>query len=189
LNLLNNLLDLSKLESGKSSLELRRDDIRKPIEQTLMEIGSLVKAKNIQIALHVLDASPIVWYDHKTMVQVFMNLLSNAIKFSPAGSEITVTLSETKTAAQQPALLCSVQDNGVGIPQGELELIFDKFIQSSKTKSGAGGTGLGLAIVRQIIEAHKGKIWAENSLGGGAAFNISLPYTITGPASEGALEQ
>jgi signal transduction histidine kinase len=178
LNLLNNLLDLSKLESGKTHFDFQKEDIRKAIEQTLLEIDSLVQAKNIRISIRSFDVSPVVWYDYKTMVQVFMNLLSNAIKFSPPDSEITIMLSETKTSSLQRALLCCVQDKGIGVPPGELELIFDKFVQSSKTQSGAGGTGLGLGIVRQIIEAHKGEVWAENMPGGGAAFKIRLPYTI-----------
>jgi signal transduction histidine kinase len=185
LNLLNNLLDLSKLESGKSVLDLQREDIRKAVEQTKREIESLAQAKNIQISITSSNAAPIVWYDYKAMVQVFMNLLSNAIKFSPPGSEVAITLSDTKTTTGEPALLCAVRDHGMGVPESELEVIFDKFIQSSKTKSGAGGTGLGLAIVRQIVEAHKGAIWAENAEGGGAAFKIRLPYAIMAPI-EGA---
>ena len=175
--LLNNLLDLSKLESGKVVLDFQKDDIRKSLKQTLQEIDSLLQAKNIKIVIRDFDVSPIVWYDYKAMVQVFMNLLSNAIKFSPADSEISILLSEAKTDSMKPALLCAIQDRGMGIPQSELELIFDKFIQSSKTKSGAGGTGLGLPIVRQIITSHKGEIWAENAPEGGAVFKIRLPYT------------
>jgi signal transduction histidine kinase len=76
-------------------------------------------------------------------------------------------------------LLCTIRDNGIGIPHGEVETVFDKFVQSSKTKSGAGGTGLGLAIVKQIIEAHHGKIWAENAAPKGACFRFLLPLGST----------
>ena len=75
-----------------------------------------------------------------------------------------------------PAVLFSVIDQGIGIPENELDSIFDKFVQSSKTKTGAGGTGLGLAICKEIIDAHKGEIWAENNAEGGSIFSFMLPY-------------
>ena len=74
-----------------------------------------------------------------------------------------------------PAIIFSVKDQGVGIPENELKSIFDKFIQSSRTKTGAGGTGLGLAICNEIIKDHRGEIWAENNLEGGAIFSFMLP--------------
>lgn len=175
LNLLNVLLDLSKLESGKMEFDFRKEDIRKVIDQTLVEIDSLIQEKQMRIEVHDGQRHTSIMYDHKSMVQVFMNLLSNAIKFSPPGAEISITLSATN-AADKRALLCSVQDTGVGIPDAEIELVFDKFTQSTKPKSGAGGTGLGLAIARQIVEAHKGKLWAENVAPNGARFNMLLPY-------------
>ncbi|MBT3260325.1 MAG: hypothetical protein HN580_26370 [Deltaproteobacteria bacterium] len=75
-----------------------------------------------------------------------------------------------------PGLSVSVQDEGLGIPDSELESVFDKFVQSSKTKTGAGGTGLGLSICKEIIEDHRGQIWAENNKEGGATFRLLLPY-------------
>lgn len=81
--------------------------------------------------------------------------------------------------ANQDYLCFRIQDEGVGIPVAELSDVFDKFIQSSKTKSNAGGTGLGLAICKEIIEAHQGSIWAENTLKGGAIFQFNIPVKIT----------
>jgi len=83
-----------------------------------------------------------------------------------------------------PALTLIVDDQGIGIPQEELELVFDKFVQSSKTKNGAGGTGLGLAICKQIIKAHHGNIWAENNSLGGATFKFTVPVSQQGDNSE-----
>jgi signal transduction histidine kinase len=177
LHLLNVLLDLSKLEAGKMDFEFRMEDLRRAVEQTLREIDSLAQAKRIRIILHGEDVPTELSYDLKSMVQVFVNLLSNAIKFSPEESEIRISFHKAPPSLSQvPALLCCVEDSGVGIPENEIEMVFDKFIQSSKTKSGAGGTGLGLSIARQIIEAHSGKIWAENIAPTGARFNLLLPY-------------
>ena len=103
-------------------------------------------------------------------MQVLRNLLSNAVKFSNNGNQITLTISSLERAIK-----VSVEDSGIGVPENELESIFDKFTQSTKTNTGAGGTGLGLSICREIIAAHKGRIWAENNPSGGAIFNFTLP--------------
>jgi signal transduction histidine kinase len=103
-------------------------------------------------------------------LQVLRNLLSNAVKFSPEGGRIDIELQ------QEPgSVKVSLRDQGIGIPEDELEAVFDKFIQSSKTKTGAGGTGLGLAICQEIVVGHRGRIWAENNPGGGARLNFVVP--------------
>ncbi|MBN2314036.1 MAG: ATP-binding protein [Sedimentisphaerales bacterium] len=107
------------------------------------------------------------------MQQVLRNLLNNAVKFSPNGG-----LVEVETRQMENAVGLSVRDQGPGIPPNELEAVFDKFVQSSKTKTGAGGTGLGLAICREIIIGHEGRIWAENRPEGGAEFIIEIPWSI-----------
>ena len=109
-----------------------------------------------------------------SFVQVVINLLSNALKFSPEHSDISLTVEQGVYHALT-GIIIRVKDSGIGIPEDELELVFDKFAQSSKTKTGAGGTGLGLAITREIIMAHQGKIWAENNPEGGAVFCIFIP--------------
>ena len=98
------------------------------------------------------------------------NLLSNAVKFSPGGGTIHV-----RARRVGKTCLISVRDEGPGIPPDELELVFDKFMQSSKTKSGSGGTGLGLAICREIVAGHHGRIWAENNAQKGCIFYCELP--------------
>jgi signal transduction histidine kinase len=109
------------------------------------------------------------------MIQVLVNLVSNAIKFSGAGSEISIELPEERLPGDEPGLRCRVVDQGPGIPESELKAVFHKFIQSSKTKTGAGGTGLGLAICQKIIESHGGSIWAENAEPMGAIFTFVIP--------------
>jgi signal transduction histidine kinase len=111
--------------------------------------------------------------DADKIKQVLRNLLDNAIKFSPERGIIDVTTCRTEGLVK-----VSVSDQGPGIPQDELEAVFDKFIQSSKTDTGAGGTGLGLAICHEIITAHKGRIWAENQPEGGVTLSFEIPVSL-----------
>ncbi|MBT6499552.1 MAG: hypothetical protein HOK67_06580, partial [Deltaproteobacteria bacterium] len=105
-------------------------------------------------------------------------------KFTPPDKKITISFASQKLPVGNrrtdqetiPALTVKIRDEGTGIPENELESIFNKFIQSSKTKTGAGGTGLGLSICQEIVKAHHGKIWAENNPDGGATFSFILPY-------------
>ena len=125
--------------------------------------------------------------DFKLLGQIVRNLLSNAIKFSPVNGEIGVFVQpgglslEGENHIPVEALEVIVADRGPGIPEHELETVFDKFVQSSKTRSGAGGTGLGLAICREIASAHEGQIFARNRKGGGAEFVLRVP--IDGPTA------
>jgi signal transduction histidine kinase len=109
--------------------------------------------------------------DAAKIQQVVRNLFSNAIKFTPEGGTITVAMHYDTQGA-----IVTVLDQGPGVPDAELETIFDKFVQSSLTKTGAGGTGLGLAICHEIIASHQGRIWAENHPAGGAKFTFVLPW-------------
>lgn len=180
LGLLNELLDLSKLESGKTSFDFKEADLQRVLQQVLAELDPLLAAKQIQVQTET-AADTVVVHDAKFMMQVFVNILSNAIKFSPVGSTINVRFSEAKIDESSAALQCCISDQGMGIPPDELEIVFNKFSQSSKTSSGAGGTGLGLSIVREILGAHGGRIWAENIISGGASFTFLLPYAGTRP--------
>jgi signal transduction histidine kinase len=179
---LNDLLDLSKLESGKMEFKMAQGFLNDTVDRSVMELDSLLKSKEIQVVLEGenIAKSNAFYGDHQHLIQVFVNLLSNAIKFSPIKSAIKINFENSeilvKDQEKSPAILCSIMDQGMGIPEGELESVFDKFVQSSKTKTGAGGTGLGLSICREIVGAHNGKIWASNQKdGGGAAFHVLLP--------------
>ncbi len=180
LNLLNELLDLSKLESGKTSFDFRETDILPGLEQTINELDPLLQAKQITVNVQNRCKNSVVVHDSKFMMQVFINIISNAIKFSPASSPIAITLRDSMLDDEVPALQCDISDKGIGIPENELETIFDKFAQSSATASGGGGTGLGLSIVREILAAHGGKIWAENIVTGGTIFSFLLPRARRG---------
>ena len=177
LALLNDLLDLSKLEAGKMSYSIVENKLPVIVEQVMSELTPLYLAKSLKIIHHPIEKSSL-YCDEQRISQVVRNLLSNAIKFTPEGQSIYIEYKQTTcmiSGEEKPALSCFVIDEGVGIPPSELDAVFDKFIQSSKTKTGAGGTGLGLAICRQIIQDHQGIIFAENNENCGARFVFTLP--------------
>jgi signal transduction histidine kinase len=179
LTLLNDLLDLSKLEAGKMAFDIAKSDLTTVIDAVLNETQALVSDSGVQVDVKIETDYTLVECDPVRIGQVVMNLFSNAIKYTPSGKHVTITLSsieEEEYGLTRHYVCFCIEDEGAGIPKGELEMVFDKFIQSSKTKSGAGGTGLGLAICMEIINAHHGRIWAEHAENGGAAFKFVLPY-------------
>ena len=179
--LINDLLDLSKLEAGKTSFEMRPGDPGQIIDEAVREVDVLLRQKKIRLEKQAMPAGVMLECDPFKIGQVMRNVLSNAIKFSPAGSVISLSaeLSELpgrrRGDAPRPALAIAIRDQGVGIPPDELEAVFDEFIQSSKTRTGAGGTGLGLAICREILDAHTGSITASNNPDIGACICFVLP--------------
>ena len=175
LGLLNNLLDLTKLEAEKMVIKKVNGNFIDVVEHANMEIAPLIREKDISVKTITDTENSHTSIDKQLLVQVMINLISNAVKFSPSGSSINITLSDDFLPDGKSALCCSVSDEGAGIPEAELEAVFDKFIQSSKTKTGAGGTGLGLSICREIIAAHGGKIWAQNRKPGGAVLSFLIP--------------
>ncbi|MCB1918111.1 MAG: PAS domain S-box protein [Rhodocyclaceae bacterium] len=191
LDLLNDLLDLAKLESGRMMLQFSSHDLAEIVADALDEYGVLLSSHELDADLDRAPPLPIRCDPMRTG-QVVRNLLSNAARFTPAGGRIRITLDcverscshrgDTIGATHFARLV--VVDNGVGIPHDELELIFEKFVQSSETKCGAGGTGLGLAISREIVEAQGGVIFASNEARGGARFELMLPLEHAATAVE-----
>ncbi|MBE9532621.1 MAG: PAS domain S-box protein, partial [Proteobacteria bacterium] len=170
LRLLDDLLDLSKLEAGKMFFDKKEANLVHVLEHCCVEQEQQMKDLAITLDIDIADGVGIAVFDEVGIGQVISNFLSNAIKFSPENSQIKIIVKK-----EDENIKFSLQDQGVGVPHTELTDIFDAFIQSSKTKTGAGGTGLGLAICKKIIEGHKGKIWAENSSKGGAIFAFVIP--------------
>ena len=172
--LLNDLLDLSKLESGAERYDIQSHLIESIISAVIKEVQILADKKSISI--HVTKCNQLtVECDKYKIHQVLLNLLSNSIKFTPEEKNIHIKCHE-----ENDSVTICISDEGVGIPQEELDQVFEKFIQSSLTKTGAGGTGLGLAIAKQIVEAHNGKILAENNPSGGASFIFTIPLKQSG---------
>jgi signal transduction histidine kinase len=179
LNLLNDILDLSKLEAKHSEFNLHINDLNTTVETAAVEVSSLARDKSLQMEVIPPSMPTIFEFDHGKILQVIRNLLSNAIKFTPEHKTINISYSSATIKSDKgdtlPAIMVSVADQGIGIPESELGEVFNKFVQSSKTKTGGGGTGLGLTISREIIKGHGGEIWAENNLNGGATFNFTIP--------------
>lgn len=168
--LLNDLLDLSKLETAKIDYVFKKKSLSDIISIVIKEFSTVSEKKEIQVKFHRPEFDDNVMIEEQKIMQVFRNLLSNAIKFSEPKNSVKIEITK-----QSGAIEISIMDSGVGIPEEELETIFDKFVQSSKTNTGAGGTGLGLAICNEITRIHNGKIWAKNNKKGGATFFLSLP--------------
>jgi signal transduction histidine kinase len=180
LTLLNDLLDLSKLEAGKMEYCMAEHDLQHIVEGVKQELDGMLKNEGVRLNIQPPDGPVLALCDRDRIVQVVSNLLTNALKFTPHGKSITVGFEASQLAASndsktRPAIKVMVTDQGIGIPEDELPTIFDKFVQSSKTKTGAGGTGLGLAICKEIIEGHGGKIWASQNPEGGAVFCFVVP--------------
>ncbi len=184
MNLLNDLLDLSKLEAGKMEYRFENASFMQIIGDAVDELGPTLSEKELEVELGDNCLETMAYCDPYKIGQVVRNLLSNAIRFTPEEESIIISCDEyepVNSLVSEPGVIVSIRDNGVGIPEDELEVIFDKFTQSSKTKTGAGGTGLGLAICKEIIEDHQGRIWAENNTDGGATISFFIPFSPSTP--------
>ena len=182
MTLINDLLDLSKLEAGKMILEKQPYDLAEILHGVMSEFEAIVETKSITLLLEPVVGSTTAMVDAESIAQVMRNLLSNAIKFTPGGRTIRMRIEQAEQRGRRatdtqlvPALRLIVADEGIGIPEGELERVFEKFAQSSLTRTGAGGTGLGLSISREIVNAHRGSIRAYNNAQVGATFEMLLP--------------
>ena len=172
--LINDVLDLTKIESGKLSWRIAKVSLEEIIQTSVSGIQSLADNKSIAISTSMTRPLPLIFGDRDRLIQVINNILSNAIKFTPQGGKIQVTARHGETP--KPRILVSVSDTGIGIPAGDLDLIFDKFRRSGDVlTSNTEGSGLGLTISRQIIEYHGGSIWAESTPGHGSVFSFTLP--------------
>lgn len=169
LNMINDILDIAKLEAGKMDLNIEKINLTQIINSVKELLHPQYTRKNIKLILDLpQNKDIIISADGKLLERVYINLIGNAIKFTPEGGEITVGIEENEYLIKS-----YVKDTGEGIPKEYLDKIFEKFGQV-KGKS-RGGTGLGLTICKYIIEAHKGKIWVESELGKGAKFIFELP--------------
>ncbi|MCB1960695.1 MAG: PAS domain S-box protein [Rhodocyclaceae bacterium] len=190
LQLLNDLLDLSKFEAGRMEVFAQRVDLAAVVDEVLHEFEALGKQRDITLSAEPPPGGVTLEADPVRIGQVLRNLVSNAIKFSPAGGRVIVQFGRANLRYGRRAndtgftrgVRLTVSDQGVGIPEDEMELVFDSFVQSSKTRTGAGGTGLGLAICKEIVNAHRGRIYAENLPQGGARFTVELPLAHAGAA-------
>jgi signal transduction histidine kinase len=175
--LIDKILDLEKFETGKQKIYLSKNNIVSTVEKTLESVKQLIANKKIQVVFEDAGQEIRAFYDEERIIQVIHNLLSNAIKFSAEKDgliHIQITENESNVAV-------TIHNNGKGIKNEDFEAIFDKFYQSrNQNVKKPIGSGLGLAICKQIIEHHKGAIWAENNVKEGATFVFTLPnYNTT----------
>lgn len=178
LRLINDILDLSKIEAGKMELNLTEVSIHEIILSARNVITPLIKKKKQTIQVLVSERVPLLHVDETKIKQVLLNLLSNANKFSDEGGKIVIAADVVLHEDGSPDELdLRVIDNGIGIPPDELELIFQEFRQSSISQNAnyPKGTGLGLTLSRKIIEMHHGRLWAESDGVKGSTFIIRLP--------------
>jgi signal transduction histidine kinase len=170
--LINQVLDMAKLESGNAEWHPTELDMRKVISESVETTDSLIKDKQVELVLELDEGLPPVKADHDRLIQVMLNLLSNAVKFCPpADGRVAVRLYR-----EDDNLRVDVLDNGPGIELAEQKLIFEKFRQMGDTMTAKPlGTGLGLPISRQIIEHFGGRLWVESAAGRGATFSFALP--------------
>jgi signal transduction histidine kinase len=174
IRLINDILDLSKIEAGQIKLKLAPIDLTDPVERSMRSLKSLAAQDRITLTLESPRQLSLVHADKDRIEQVVANLVFNAIKFSPAGGEVKIVLS-----ADDGWILCAITDQGCGIPEEDLDRIFGRFQQVGSPKR-SGGTGLGLAITHALVTEHKGKIWVESRVGEGSRFIFGLPVVPAG---------
>lgn len=177
IRMIQDLLHLSRIDSGKSSLDLEIVDITEMVDHVLNRFEMLIqsaeyKGKNYHISKKLLKEAIFVEVDPDRMIQVLDNIMNNAIKYSPDGGTITGRMEK-----RADKVIISITDEGMGIPKADINKIFSRFYRVDRARSRAmGGSGLGLAISKEVVEQHGGRIWAESTEGKGTTFYLSLPY-------------
>jgi signal transduction histidine kinase len=170
LGLINDVLDLSKIEAGQLTLTLSDYSVHDAVQSAVTAVEPLAKEKGLQLVVDIAAKLPVGRADERRIVQVLLNLIGNAIKFTEEG-EVAIHVRR-----DNGLFVVGVSDTGPGIPKAQHERIFEEFQQADGSATRAnGGTGLGLAIARKIIELHGGRLWVESVVGQGSTFTFSLP--------------
>lgn len=173
LKLINQLLDFSKLESGKMIIQPKAGKLNIFLKNILHSFELVAKQKQIQLELIENSTEIIHAFDHDKLEKVFFNLISNAIKFTPSNGRISITLTQ-----EAETIIISVADTGIGIAENALPLIFDRFYQVDGSQTRAHeGTGIGLALVKELVELHRGTIEVTSTINQGTTFQIKLPLS------------
>jgi signal transduction histidine kinase len=172
-----NLLELSKLDSGLVLLDLRREDLRSTVEQAVEGAATAARRRSIELTLDLPPDPVPIRHDPVRMGQVMTNLIGNALKFTPRGGHVRVRVEALADAGDcADGATISVADDGTGIDPAELPRIFDRFFRGARASDARGsGSGLGLAIVKSIVEMHGGGVAVETRLGEGSTFRVTLP--------------
>jgi GAF domain-containing protein len=178
LSLINDILDLSKIEAGRMELELSEFDLPSAIDNALILVRERATRRGIRLGSTIDPRLGMIGGDERKVKQVLLNLLSNALKFTPEGGRIEVGARPHQDVAE-----VSVSDTGIGIAPADQDAVFEEFRQVGTADKKAEGTGLGLALSRKFIELHGGRIWVKSEPGTGSTFTFTLPLTIEQPSS------
>jgi signal transduction histidine kinase len=170
LSLINDVLDLSKVEAGQVELEPAEFSLSEALQRGVVMVRERATRNGVQLSLDLAPDVDVVRADERRVLQIVFNLLSNAVKFTPAGGSVTVA-----TARADGELHVSVADTGPGIAAGDQQRIFEEFQQTELGVGQREGTGLGLALSRRLVELHGGRIWVESEPGLGSRFVFTLP--------------
>ena len=177
--ILDDLLQLSQIESGQVLFRREPVELRALLERTVAVIKPLADKKHHTIELSLPDDYVVVEGDEERLVQVFINLLENAVKYTPDQGRISMAIrqaTQSRMASPRPMIEIVVADSGIGIPEADRPRVFERFYRVDKARSRElGGTGLGLAIVKHIVEAHSGHVWVEGNAPRGSRFVVHLP--------------
>jgi signal transduction histidine kinase len=176
LSLINDVLDLSKVEAGQVELEVGPFSLRQALERGVVMVREQATEEGVQVELSAGPEVDVVQGDERRIKQVIFNLLSNAVKFTPAGGEVDVSAIRVNGEVR-----VSVADTGPGIAPGDHERIFEEFQQTDAGLERLEGTGLGLALSKRLVELHGGRIWLESELGKGSTFVFTLPARSAAP--------
>jgi signal transduction histidine kinase len=169
--LVRELLDLSRLESGKYEMKRETVNLRTLVEEALKPLRLQFREKGIQVETDISPTTPDVPGDQQQLSWVMTNLVSNALRYTPENGKVII-----HSEIENDSVRISVADSGRGIPADAIEMIFDKFVQVKQaTDSMPGSVGLGLAIAKEVVEAHGGKIWVESIVGKGSTFHFTIP--------------
>src|SRR4029450_6095990 len=170
LSLINDILDLSKVEAGRMELDLSEFDLPHAIENALIPVRERASRRGIRLGSTIDERLGVIGGDERKVKQVLLNLLSNALKFTPEGGRIDV-----RAGVQDGVPEVSVTDTGVGIAPEDQAAVFEEFRQVGAADKKVEGTGLGLAISRKFIELHGGRIWVKSQVGTGSTFAFTIP--------------
>jgi len=180
LHLIDSILDLSKIEAGKLTLEPREFDLRILLEDVKITVLPMLTTKKQSLSVEIGEGINLVFADEPKVRQIFLNLLSNAHKFTPKDGRIKVIC-----RMEDRLLQCSVVDNGIGISPQDQPKIFEEFNQLKKNPAdNAKGVGLGLSIAKRLVELHGGNIWVASEPGSGSTFTFTIPLTQNGRRSD-----
>ena len=182
LRLVNQILDLAKLENNTLKINYIRGDVLAYLRYVAESLHSLANARNVLLRVESRSAAIDMDYDPERLMQIAHNLLSNAIKFTPSGGRVILRADETHVDGL-PRLQLSVADSGAGIPPDDLPRIFDRFYQAQNQGNVSGGTGIGLSLTKELVKAMGGSISVVSTLGKGSVFTVELPITRVAESS------